>query len=236
MNTLQKVERFIAKKKSAIDKGQEFARLMPGTMPFVTISSQSGAGGSTLAQTLLDRLANDGSGVEELQDWRLFDKEMCQHLLEEEHLAESLNELLHDDYHSQINEFVMGIFGDRGMQNVAYARLARQLRTLASVGKVIILGHGGCMATRNLAGGIHVRLVAPLPIRAARMASLLEIDEPRAMRLIRKRDSAQRKLLKTHYRVDSANSERYHLVCNTELIPPRTVATLVVSLLHKQTE
>ena len=234
MNSLEKVESFFAGKKAEVSERQNIARLLPGTLPFVTISSQSGAGGNRLAEILIDMVSKDGSDLEELRDWRVFDKNMCQHLLDEEHLAESMDELLHEDYHSQINEFVLGIFGDRGMQNVAYVRLARQLRTLASVGKVIILGHGGSLATQNLSGGLHIRLVAPLVTRAARMASVLDVDETEATRMIRQRDKEQRKLLKTHYSVDSDDPELYHLVCNTEWIPPHTVAEMVMSLLHKR--
>lgn len=236
MDTLQKVDQFIAEKRSELGKGRDVTRLMPGALPFVTISSQSGAGGRKLADILMGMLANDGSGHDALRDWRTFDKGMCQHVLEEQHLADAMSELLHEDYHSQIDEFVMGFLGDRGMQNVAYVRLARVLRTIASVGKVIVLGHGGSLATRKLAGGIHVRLIAPLPIRAARMASLLEVDEDRAIHLIHKRDKKRRKVIKTHYNVDSTDPEFYDLVCNTERMSPQTVAELVMTLLHKQVE
>lgn len=234
MDARKKVEHFIAEKRSDVVKRGVDTSLLPGTLPFVTITSQSGAGGSRLAHSLFELIENDGSGHEALKGWRIFDKSMCQQVLNEEHLADSVSELLHEDYHSQIREFVLGFFGDRGMQNVAYARLAQLLRTVAAVGKVIVLGHGGRMATRNLAGGTHVRMVAPLPIRAARMASVLGVDEAEAMHQIQRRDDEQRKLLKTHYRIDSANPELYDLVFNTEHMSPDTAAELLMSLIHKQ--
>ncbi len=145
-----------------------------------------------------------------------------------------MRELLQEDYHSQITEFVMGIFGDYGMQNVAYARLSQLLRTVASVGKVIILGHGGCMATSKLAGGLHIRLVAPLATRAARMATVLGVEQKLAMKQIRQRDKGQRQLMKTHYGINSANPEHYDLVCNTERMSPETAAELLLALLRKR--
>lgn len=234
MTAQQKVEQFIAGKKTDIAGKQDMKHLLPGTLPFVTISSQSGAGGNRFAANLKELLANDDSGIDELKDWRVFDKSMCQHLLEQEHLSGSMSELLHENYHSQINEFVLGIFGDGGMQNVAYARLARQLRMLASVGKVIIVGHGGCMATRGLAGGTHIRLVAPMPVRTVRMATMLDLDEAQTTSIVRQRDSEHNRLLKTHYRVDDNDPELYHLACNTEWIPPYTAAEIVLSILRKQ--
>ncbi|NND89335.1 MAG: cytidylate kinase-like family protein [Granulosicoccus sp.] len=234
MDTKQKVDRFIEETRSVVDDKGSNTGLPPGTLPFVTISSQSGAGGNRLTQALAEMLENDTSGNAALKDWRIFDKNMCQLVLKEEHLAESMNDLLHEEYHSQIHEFVMGLYGDHGMQNVAYARLARLLRTIASVGKVIIQGHGGCMATSALAGGTHLRLVAPLQDRAARMASVLQLSEEEASRKILRRDKDQQNLFKTHYRLDSADPELYDMVCNTGRMSIDTVAEFTMSLIHKQ--
>lgn len=234
MDTTQRIDRFIAERKNEHAGGRDVERLMPGTVPFVTISSESGAGGQRLAQALLELLEAEPSAPESLRGWRLFDKSMCAALLEREHLAEAMNELLDEEYHSQVSEFVGGIFGAGGMQGAAQARLSRQLRMLASVGRVVILGHGGFMAARGLEGGTHVRLVAPLAVRGARMASVLGVDQKQAERLIRERDTAQQKLWKAHYRVDSTDSECYDLVFNTERLSPRTVAEMLLLLLNKR--
>ena len=234
MDTTKNVERFIAEKKSARLASMDDRVLLPGTLPFVTITSQSGAGGQRFAETLLELIQSNNSRHDMLEGWRVFDKSMFQQVLDRDHLAESMRELLQEDYHSQITEFVMGIFGDYGMQNVAYARLSQLLRTVASVGKVIILGHGGCMATSKLAGGLHIRLVAPLATRAARMATVLGVEQKLAMKQIRQRDKGQRQLMKTHYGINSANPEHYDLVCNTERMSPETAAELLLALLRKR--
>ncbi len=230
MDVTHKVDRFIADKRPA----RTGERLPPGTLPFVTVSSQSGAGGQAFADALTDLIADEDATSESLRDWRTFDKAMCRHILEHEHLAQSVEELLDEEYHSQVHEFVTGFLGRGGMHNVAYVQLSKLIRTVAAIGKVVILGHGGCLATAKLGGGLHVRLVAPLEVRAARMAPLLECDAAEAARVIGRRDDEQRKLLKTHYRVDGADPELYDLVCNTERVPPATAAGLVLSLLRRR--
>lgn len=234
MNTTNRVEHFITEKRSELIEERTRESLLPGTLPFVTIASQSGAGGNQLAKSLIELIHADDHGSDALRNWRIFDKSMCQQVLEEEHLATSMRELLAEDYHSQIEEFIRGIYGDRGMQNVAYVRLSRLLRAVAAVGKVIILGHGGFMATKDLAGGIHVRLIAPLPMRAARMASTLGVEEEEAMQQIRRRDVKRKKLLKTHYHIDSGDPGHYDLVCNTERLLPHTMAEMLMPLLHRR--
>jgi len=234
VDIMKKIDRFIADIRPAPSDAARQDRLNPGTRPFITLSSQSGAGGHTLAEKLIERLAEEGEEHRSLRDWRVFDKDMCRHILEEDDLTEAVIELLDEEYHSQINEFVSGIFGRGGLQNVAYVKLSRLIRTVASIGKVIILGHGGALATRGLSGGTHIRLVAPQALRATRMAPLLDVDAHQSARLIQQRDDEQRKLLKTHYRVDGTDPEVYDLVANTERMHPESVAGMVVTLLHRR--
>ncbi|MGQ7846955.1 cytidylate kinase-like family protein [Granulosicoccus sp. 3-233] len=232
MDSNARVEQFISDTKSRL-VGQR-KRLPPGTLPFVTITSQSGAGGNILAKKLLEHIDHCDSDNPALKGWRIFDKSMCQQVLTREHLATSMNDLLDEKYHSQIAELVMGIFGDQGMQNAAYARLSRFLRTVASLGKVIILGHGGAMSTLGLAGGNHLRLVAPLSARVARMTPVLQLDEAHTLREIQQRDRDRRQLWKTHYQIDSADPEHYDLVCNTDRVSIDTIARMQLTLILEQ--
>ncbi len=232
MDSNARVEKFISDTKSRLSAGKK--RLPPGTLPFVTITSQSGAGGNLLARQLLEKIEQCDSDNPALQGWRIFDKSMCQQVLTREHLETSMNDMLDEKYHSQIAEFVMGIFGDQGMQNIAYVRLSRFLRAVASFGKVIILGHGGAMSTRGLAGANHLRLVAPLPARVARMAPVLNMDEAQTLREIQQRDRDRQRLWKTHYQIDSSDPEHYDLVCNTDRISIDTVANFQLSLILDQ--
>jgi cytidylate kinase len=96
---------------------------------------------------------------------------------------------------------------------------------------VIIIGYGGFQATRELPGGIDVRLVAPLSLRAARMASELGENEAQAARTIQKRDDHRRRMLKTHYQVDSSNPELYDMVFNTEHLSTKSIASVIVQLI-----
>jgi hypothetical protein len=63
-----------------------------------------------------------------------------------------------------------------------FRRVARTARELARAGRAIIVGRGGVYATSDLPGGVHVRLVAPLEERIARMARLLKCGEAAAAR------------------------------------------------------
>lgn len=235
MSTVLEVERFISGKKGEVTPGAADTRHAPGVLPFVTVSRQTGAGGRLLAEELLRQLSEDTSGDPRLQNWRIFDRSMCEIILKDDNLVNSMNELLDEDYHSQIQEFLLGLAGRRGMQNAAYPRLAHLLRTVASVGRVVIIGYGGFQATRELAGGIDVRLIAPLPLRVSRMAKVLGKTETDTEHLIQKRDEERRRVLRTHYMVDSNEPELYDMVFNTQHLSPKAIAKILVSMIkHPQ--
>lgn len=233
MSTVLEVERFISGKKNELNLGAGAAHHTLGRFPFITVSRQTGAGGRILAEELLNQLSADTSGDPRLQNWRVFDRSMCEIILKDENLVDSMNELLDEDYHSQIQEFLLGLAGRGGMQNAAYPRLAHLLQIVASVGRVVIIGYGGFQATRQLPGGIDVRLVAPLSLRVSRMAQELGKTESEAETIIQKRDEERRRILKTHYLVDSNNPELYDVVFNTEHLSPTSIARMLVSMIKQ---
>ena len=233
MSTVVEVERFISGKKGELKHGDAHAHHALGVLPFVTVSRQTGAGGRILAEELLRQLSADTSDDPRLQNWRIFDRSMCEIILKDENLVNSMNELLDEEYHSQMQEFLLGLAGRKGMQNAAYPKLAHLLRTVASVGRVVIIGYGGFQATRDLPGGIDVRLVAPLSLRASRMAQELGESDSDAARIIEKRDAERRSVLKTHYLVDSSNPEMYDVVFNTEHLSPKSIAKILVSMIKQ---
>ena len=233
MSTVLEVERFISGKKGELKLEEALTHHAPGFLPFVTVSRQTGAGGRMLAEELLKQLSADASDDPRLQNWRIFDRSMCETIIKDDNLINSMNELLDEEYHSQIEEFLLGLAGRRGMLNAAYPKLAHLLRTVASVGRVVIIGYGGFQATRELPGGIDVRLIAPLSLRASRMAQVLGETESDAEHIIEKRDAERRRVLKTHYLVDSSDPELYDMVFNTEHLSPKVIAKILVSMIKQ---
>ncbi len=233
MSTVLEVERFISGKKGELKLDEALTHHALGVLPFVTVSRQTGAGGRMLAEELLAQLSADASGDPRLQNWRIFDRSMCEIILKDDNLINSMNELLDEEYHSQIEEFLLGLAGRKGMQNAAYPKLAHLLHTVAAVGRVVIIGYGGFQATRDLPGGIDIRLVAPLALRASRMAQVLGETESDAERIIEKRDAERRRVLKTHYLVDSSDPELYDMVFNTENLSLKAIAKILVSMIKQ---
>lgn len=233
MQAIQQVDRFIDAKTGVMhDIAAAFPQ--PGSAPFITISRQSGAGGRVLAEALLDALAANSAANPLLQDWRIFDRKMCETVLQDSRLADAMSKLLEEDYRTQIGEFILGLFGRQVSQNVVFPRLSQLLRTVATIGKVIIVGHSGFQATRGLSGAINMRVIAPQPVRIKRVATMLALSETKAARIINEHDEKRRQLLKTYFHADCDDPGLYDVVWNTNRMSPTFIAESMVTLIEQR--
>lgn len=202
------------------------------TLPFVTISRQSGAGGHTLAEALLAAMAGE-SDRELFDGWQIFDRAHFEEMEQREGEGE-LRTLLGEEYHTQIGEFLLGLFGRQPPQDALLLRQSRLIRSVAVLGRAIIVGYGASQACKGLRSGLHLRLVAPEPWRVKRLAAQTGLDEARARQEGQRRDQARARLLKQHYRVDIDDPLQYDAICNGERLDRDTLAAAVIAAIKQR--
>ena len=203
----------------------------PRLRPYVTISRQAGAGGLVLAETLVEVFGRQDD--EELfGGWQVFDQKLCEVVAEDADLADSLDALLAEEYRTRTDEFISQIFRPAKDQTYVMGRVFRVVRTVASVGKAIIVGRGGSEVTRGMKPGVSLRLVAPEPARIARLMELESVDEREAREIAGRRDAARARLLRRHFRADIADPLLYDTVWNTGLASFEEIAEAVAEMLR----
>ena len=84
------------------------------------------------------------------------------------------------------------------------------------------------MLLRGLPRVLHVRTVAPLRVRVARVAEDEALDRGEASRRSRARDRAVARYLRHFYRVDWEDPLLYHLVLNTGALSEEEASHLVL--------
>jgi cytidylate kinase len=89
------------------------------------------------------------------------------------------------------------------------------LAKLASQPGVILLGRGSQIIFRDRKDALHVRLVAPLPLRVQRTAQLLNVSEKEAARNVAELDKSRASYLRDFYSEDGTDAKLYHLTINT---------------------
>ncbi len=110
-----------------------------------------------------------------------------------------------------------------------YLHLVQQMiRALAARGRVVIMGRGAQVVLRDGPRVLHVRTVAPLPVRIGRVARDEGVDDREAARRIRRRDRAAARYVRHFYRVDWEDPLLYHLILNTGALTEREAVGLVL--------
>jgi cytidylate kinase len=202
--------------------------------PFVTISRQAGAGGHSLS----DELAKQMKAIKHVplfEGWQVFDQEIIKMVTSNPKLRVYAPFWRDREYHSELEDMLSRIFANTSPQSEVIQEMFEIIRTLARIGKVILVGRGGACLTRGYPGGVHVRLVASPSVRIRRMRRLLEIDDPQAAGLVKDQDRARKALVRSHFGQDIDDPLLYDAVWNTEHTPLAVIASTLLRLIQYKT-
>lgn len=200
----------------------------PGRRPFVTISRQAGAGGRSLAAALLECFAR--RGVPELSKWEWADRRVCEGLATDPRLGISVAALLDERFRGRIEDYLAQALCGTAPQLKVYHALFATMRSLAAVGRVILVGRGGTWATRGYVGGVHVRLVGSRGARVERVAVQNSWGRAQAGRWVDEQDKERAALAREYFSASSDDPLCYDAVLNTDHLPVADAAEAVAEL------
>ena len=204
----------------------------PEYHPFVTISRQAGAGGHTLARVLLQAMSQEDDPL--FQGWQVFDRELCEKLMEDPRLHVSMQSLLTEEYRSEIEDAIFSVLGGETPRYAVVKKLFETIRTLAALGRAIIVGRAGMCVTRGLPDGVDLRLVASEATRVKRMAGLLQVGEKEAREAVYKQDHDRSRLVRDHFFRDIHDPLLYDVIWNTEAVSFEAIAASVITLIKQR--
>jgi cytidylate kinase len=204
--------------------------------PFVTISRQAGAGGNTLA-TALERRLNDVDPGD--RPWTSWDKELVSKVALDHHLPASSVESLESEgtHPTWFQEFLSALGTGEGADLDEYQlfrRVAITVRTLALVGRCILVGRGAVYATSDLPGGIHVRLVAPLVHRIAHFAKIRGITEKEAASEVQRIDRERETFHHRYWPKRALLPEIFTITLNAEQIDEERMVDCILPLIQRR--
>jgi len=202
------------------------------TIPFITISRETGAGATSLGQQLVPLLNQELD--EGANGWVFLDKDLLTQALLHHQLPAQLADYLPEDRISETKAAIGELMGLHPSLWQLEEQIAAAILQLAHVGRVIFAGRGSHHITRSVPGGLHLRLIASLDQRVTRMASALLCTRDEALALIEKNDLARRRYVRAHFDQDLEDSHHYDLVINTDRLQPAAAARIVVTALHER--
>ena len=193
--------------------------------PFITISRESCAGGSGLAQLLAQHLNTEVSSNK--TEWSIFGGNIINQMLHINHLPADLARFLPEDKVPEFNATIGEMVGLHPSLWDLVNKANDTIRRLAGSGHVIFVGRGANFATTGISGGIHVRLVAPPIHRARYFAQRFGVSEAEALVLNARCDAARRRYVSAHFNAAVEDPSAYDLVINTAQVPLIEAAKLV---------
>lgn len=183
--------------------------------PFVTLSRQAGIGGHDLGDAIVAHF-NAQPEADLFGGWRVYDREICEMVGADPRYRAWLDALADEVYHSRGNDFFHQMLRSTADQKAVMKRVFLAVRTVARMGKAVLIGRGGSHVTRDMPQAINIRVVASEEERVRRDMVNHGLSEREARRLIRGRDADRARLLKAHFGADIDDPIGYHAVFNAE--------------------
>lgn len=198
----------------------------------ITISRQFGAGGSSVARLVAERLG-----------WALVDNELLdrvatragltpQEVAAHEERAPGIFERIVLALAASSQE-LMTPESAQSLKPIEEPRLVqiteKVVAEVAAEGRVVLVGRATAAVLAGAHDAIHVRLVAPKPHRIQVVAAREGVDAAAAEAAIDTTDANRARYHREHYRRDWADPALYHLTLNTAAVGYQGAADLVVA-------
>jgi cytidylate kinase len=170
----------------------------------VTISRESGSGGTILAANLAKAMGFD-----------LFHREVIQEMAESANISTRIIETLDEKGLSVLEDSVAAMIRERHLWPDEFLRyLMKVVGTIGKHGRAVIVGRGAqFILPRD--ENLKVRVIAPLAMRIQNVAHELDMAESEAQKMILKTDSDRRSFSRKYFYADVTDPLNYDLVINT---------------------
>lgn len=178
-------------------------------MTIITLSRELGSNGALVARRVAEALG-----------YHFVDKRAFERILQQYGLIEF------DDLYDSTPGF-WARFNSTNLQIISM--LNKTILGIARLGDVVILGRGGYAALRDYADVLHVRIQAPLLLRAQRVMATEGLDTmEEATSVVVKNDKARAMFVRGFYDAGFYTSSQFHLVLDTSIVSVDQAAAWIV--------
>jgi cytidylate kinase len=202
--------------------------LLQQVRPFVTISREAGAGGSSVGEELVNYLNNIDYTSGEVK-WTLFDKNLIEKVIEDHSLPEVFRHYLNEQTISGIQDTFERLMGLHPGMSMLASKTCNTILSLASIGNVVIVGRGSNILTKNLPGGFHVRLIAETESKVQHLESFFHFSRQEAIKHIEEEDTKRREYVKKLFNKNVTDPLLYDLVIRTSSVSYSEAARIIGS-------
>ncbi len=193
----------------------------PALGPYVTISRQSGSGGSSIARRLAEKLG-----------WKVLDRELVEGLARELELDPHRLELMDETRTNWLRDTIYNLLDSRLVLQDSYVTLLGRVMALAAhKGQVIFVGRAGNLVLPR-EEGLRVRIIAPRPWRIRCVADRENLGETAASERVAALDAARSDFVRRHFKVDAEDPAAFDMVLDASALGEDGVVALITTAME----
>ena len=230
---IDRVERLLRARIAAWNEQSRHPHVEPSIPLFVTVSRQPGIDPDPVCYRLSDLLNAGAPGK-----WSVWDHELIEKVSSDQHLAKDLLEKLEETPRTWLDDMLQTRRTPGEAPGASEAQADRcmfaAIRSLALAGHAIIVGRGGILVTKDLKGGIHIRLVAPLKHRLEYVVSSKNIPLHEAARYLNRIDKNEMKHFHQYWPERSLDPETFGIMLNSAQLSVDELAECVAVIVRKR--
>lgn len=182
----------------------------------VTISRQAATNGGLIGRLVAERL-----GVP------VFDRELVEEIARRLHVDPDVVTPFDEATLNPV-ESILWEWRTALNEQIYRRYLTQALRRIHAEGDAVIIGRGANYVLR-CSSCLHVRLIAPLPLRVAIQRAGSDLSETEAAHRVRDEDRARRRFVQTVFHEDIDDPKHYDLLLNLGGLAPELAVELIVT-------
>ncbi|MBT3342308.1 MAG: cytidylate kinase-like family protein [Gemmatimonadetes bacterium] len=199
------------------------------TAPFITISRQYGCSAFDLGQALAQRLRS----LYPHWEYTVYDRRILEVLAERENISADMVASMSEGSRSVVTHWVDDLIGAKPADVTVFRRLASTMCSIAALGASILVGRGGSVITRGIPGGLHIRLIAPLAWRVARLQQT-DHEAEATPSFVEQADRGREQFVERFLHADANDPQLYHLTLNNQRLSLEEQAEAVTALVQQR--
>ena len=170
----------------------------------VCVSREAGAGAGSISRMVATRL-----------NWKVFDHEILEAIAQRMEMPTDEVRAFDELAPSVVQDWILPLREEHYAPQEAYLdHLAKLVEAIGRAGESVLVGRGaGFLLPRE--STLLVRVIAPLPFRAERLAERLGVSIRTARRAARDLDRRRKQFERTMYRVDPDDPHQYDLILDS---------------------
>lgn len=184
----------------------------------ITISRETGAGGSEIARRLAEELKMD-----------LMGGQIIERVAKNAKMSTNVVETLDEKAVTRVDSMINSLFVSRHLSPDSYLRhLTWVLGTIGEHGNAIIVGRGANFVLSK-EKTFRIRFVAPKEYRIQHFIKSRGMTKADATKYVEKRDEDRAGYIKNYFKADASDPSHYNMVINTEMTGIEGAVKIVVA-------